>query len=612
MNFLKLNKIFTGDYYAIPDYQRDYEWTSAQTSTLLDDIFSIMESSSNKMHFFGAIVTIPFEAENAVNKTIDLNEYNISQQSVKHIVDGQQRLTTFSLLMKALVDLITDDVNLSAENIDSKKAALTQPLESMLYGRDFSTHINGLSAPQLLLNGKTGIAYNYLLALDHLKDKFTKPNKKLKGPKRLLKAYESFKEEIKDKCEKLVSSNKYSENHDFYADLIMTLINNLQFVEIDCGSSSDAFQVFDSLNGKGLDLTAADRIKNIFMNWSPANVRSSNWDEFEEILTDKHLTSFFVSLFFYTQKKRIPKNNIPDTFRDTYKNLALNNYNSFFNELCDKAKLFALLKNYSDTSNPISDESKNILIDFKDLRVEQVNVLLFAVLQTYGEAIIKKKSFDTFLKALHTLIIRMQICDKSMNRLDTQFSEYIKEMKENSVPLKNITKMIIKYGKIFVPDNQFEAAFKDLSTKDSKQNNIYLRHIELYLLHQSGNKHSIPRTLTIEHIIPQNTKYDAWYGKNILPEDIKDSFKDLVVENIGNKLLLYRPDNSLASNNNYLKKLKLYKQDTKKSYTYGNSQDTFKLVDKLIQDYPTKFTHEEVKRRASQLAKYALKIWELK
>ena len=612
MNFLKLNKIFTGDYYAIPDYQRDYEWTSAQTSTLLDDIFSIMEAGSNKMHFFGAIVTIPFEEENAVNKTIDLNEYNISKQSVKHIVDGQQRLTTFSLLMKALVDLITDDVNLSTTNMASKKTALIQPLESMLYGRDFSTQISGLSAPQLLLNGKTGIAYNYLLALDHLKDKFTKPNKKLKGPKRLLKAYESFKEEIKDKCEKLVSANKYSENHDFYADLIMTLRNNLQFVEIDCGSSSDAFQVFDSLNGKGLDLTAADRIKNIFMNWSPANVRSSNWDEFEEILTDKNLTSFFVSLFFYTHKKRIPKNNIPDTFRDTYKNLALNNYNTFFNELCDKAKLFALLKNYSDTNNPISDESKDILIDFKDLRVEQVNVLLFAVLQTYGESIIKKKSFDIFLKALHTLIIRMQVCDKSMNRLDTQFSEYIKEMKENSVSLKIITKMIIKHGKIFVPDNQFEAAFKDLSTKDSKQNNIYLRHIELYLLHQSGNKHSIPRTLTIEHIIPQNTNYDTWYGKNTIPEDLKDSFKDLVVENIGNKLLLYRPDNSLASNNSYPKKLKLYKQDTKKSYTYGNSQDTFKLVDKLIQDYPKQFTHEEVKSRASQLAKYALKIWELK
>lgn len=204
MNFLKLNKIFTGDYYAIPDYQRDYEWTSAQTSTLLDDIFSIMESTSNKMHFFGAIVTIPFEEENAVNKIINLNEYNISQPSVKHIVDGQQRLTTFALLMKALVDLITDDINLSSTDIESKKTALTQPLESMLYGRDFSTQTNGLSAPQLLLNGKTGIAYNYLLALDHFKPTLQKPTKKLKGPKRLLKAYESFKEEIKDKCDELV------------------------------------------------------------------------------------------------------------------------------------------------------------------------------------------------------------------------------------------------------------------------------------------------------------------------------------------------------------------------------------------------------------------------
>lgn len=206
MNFLKLNRIFTGDYYAIPDYQRDYEWTSAQTSTLLDDIFSIMESGSSKMHFFGAIVTIPFEQENAVNKIIDLDEFNISKQSVKHIVDGQQRLTTFSLLMKALVDLINEDMNLSATDIASKKAALTQPLESMLYGRDYSTRIQGLSAPQLLLNDKTGTAYNYLLAFEHLKDSLTKPTKKTKGPKRLLKAYESFKEEIKDKCEEAIAN----------------------------------------------------------------------------------------------------------------------------------------------------------------------------------------------------------------------------------------------------------------------------------------------------------------------------------------------------------------------------------------------------------------------
>lgn len=610
MIFQKLSQILLSDYYAVPDYQRDYEWTDAQTTTLLDDIFNIMEQASNKTHFFGAIVTIPFEEENAVTKILDLDDYDIRTDNVKHLVDGQQRLITFSLLIKALIDLIDDDKSLSSPKSSFKKETLKDKLKRMLVGCDYTQ--NNLVAPKLLLNKETGKCYNYLLTPDYLKNQIPVPNRKFRGPKRLLKAYQLFKSEIHEKCTTLITEKKYPDSYTFYNALVSTIRNNLQLVEIDCDSSSDAFQVFDSLNGKGLDLTAADRIKNLFMNWSPANARSNNWDKFEAIVSSSHLTNFFVSLFFYLHTKRISKNNIPDTFRDEFKAQATNNYNSFFNELCDKAKLFSLLKNYADESITMTDDSKDILDDFKDLRVEQVNVILFAVLQTYGDSIIKKKDFDLFLKALHTLIIRMQVCDKSMNRLDNQFSEYIKEMKEKSVPLKEITKMIIKYGKIFVPDNQFEASFKDLSSKDSKTNNIYLRHIELFLLHQSGIKHSIPRNLTIEHIIPQNINYDKWYGKTTLPADLKDNFKELVVENIGNKLLLYRSDNALASNNLYSKKLKLYKQDTKKSYTYGNSQDTFKLVDMLIQDYPTHFTHEDVMSRASKLAKYALKVWELK
>ena len=596
MNFLKLNKIFTGDYYAIPDYQRDYEWTSAQTSTLLDDIFSIMESGSNKMHFFGAIVTIPFEEDNAVNKIIDLNEYNISKQSVKHIVDGQQRLTTFSLLMKALIDLITDDINLSTTDISSKKKALIQPLESMLYGRDFS---DGLSAPQLLLNGKTGIAYNYLLALDHFKPALQKPTKKLKGPKRLFKAYESFKEEIKDKCDELVVEKKYAENYDFYSDLIKTLRNNLQFVEIDCDSSSDAFQVFDSLNGKGLDLTAADRIKNIFMNWSPPALRAKNWEKFEAILPESNLTNFFVSLFFYEKGKRISKNNIPDTFREIFKDDAQNNYNVFFNNLCDQAKIYASLKNYNTKKSSLAPTLIDLLTDFKDLRVEQVNVLLFAVLRNYGDSILKTKEFLVFLKTLHTLIVRMQVCEKSMNKLDNKFSEYIDKMKTSSASLTEITNMMVSFGKVFVPDDQFETAFKDFSTKEQKINSIYLRHIEMYLSQLLGNKHPIPRDLTVEHPIPN-------------PIDSDETFKDLVIENIGNKLLLYGPDNSAASNNNYQDKLRLYKTNSPTQQNNGTSQGTFKLVDQLISDYPNQFTHNEVKARAIKLAQYALKIWELK
>lgn len=106
MEFLNINKVFANTYYAVPDYQRDYEWTNAQNSTLLDDIFNIMFNDNVTNHFFGAIVTIPFDKDNATNISIDYNEFGIDQKSVKHIVDGQQRLTSFSILLKSILDLI--------------------------------------------------------------------------------------------------------------------------------------------------------------------------------------------------------------------------------------------------------------------------------------------------------------------------------------------------------------------------------------------------------------------------------------------------------------------------------------------------------------------------
>jgi len=91
MDFLKIGKIFAQDYYAVPDYQRDYEWTAAQNSTLLDDIFDLVIDPAPSNHFFGAIVTIPYESSNGTNQSIILEEYSISKDNVKHVVDGQQK-----------------------------------------------------------------------------------------------------------------------------------------------------------------------------------------------------------------------------------------------------------------------------------------------------------------------------------------------------------------------------------------------------------------------------------------------------------------------------------------------------------------------------------------
>lgn len=107
MDFLRIGKIFAQDYYAVPDYQRDYEWTNSQNATLIDDVIQLARDSHSTNHFFGAIVTIPYENGTGINKSIDFNDYGIdAKQNVKHVVDGQQRLTSFSVLIRVLRDLI--------------------------------------------------------------------------------------------------------------------------------------------------------------------------------------------------------------------------------------------------------------------------------------------------------------------------------------------------------------------------------------------------------------------------------------------------------------------------------------------------------------------------
>lgn len=155
MDFLRIGKIFAQDYYAVPDYQRDYEWTNSQNATLIDDVIQLARDSHSTNHFFGAIVTIPYENGTGINKSIDFNDYGIdAKQNVKHVVDGQQRLTSFSVLIRVLRDLIVEDVTISQTFKDN---VAQRQLDNILLGNDY-LGIN--PAPRLILNGNTGACYN--------------------------------------------------------------------------------------------------------------------------------------------------------------------------------------------------------------------------------------------------------------------------------------------------------------------------------------------------------------------------------------------------------------------------------------------------------------------
>lgn len=593
MDFLRLNKIFATNYYAVPDYQRDYEWTTAENGVLSDDIFSLL-NNTNENHFFGAIVTIPYEEDNGVNKSIDFDSYSIDLSNVKHVVDGQQRLTSLSIFCQALIDSISED-----ESIDSTiKTNQCNKIKPIVKGNDYS---GDKFAPKLILNGNTGKCYNKYI----LNESDDICNKGYKGAKRISSAYSLFTKEINDHKKEFLDNGWAMDSLDFYKKLIKVVTEKIEFVEIACSESSNAFQVFDSLNGKGLDLTAADRIKNIFLSWSPSGKGIQKWDSLISDVGEEHLTNFFVSLFFAIKDRRISKNKLPDNFREAFKDSAENNFDYFFNKLHKRAQLFGKIRQCK-TGNATLDD---LLKDLNQLKSEQAYVILFSVADYYdNENILNNKEYTNFVKNVISLIVRIQVCEKSTNKLDSIFSKCISKMKNGGTPVEIISQVIKDEIHTIASDDEFKTSFINFSPEESRVAEYYLRSLENRMRTKSGDRTKVERGLTVEHIIPSSIDLYKWYEGRKVPDRIVDDAKYLLKERIGNKALLYGDDNSSANDHVYKDKLLVYKNG-KQNQSQGKPYETFELIKDLVNNHPDKFDDVDVDERSQRLADLALEIW---
>ncbi len=597
MDFVNIENICSNGYYAVPDYQRDYEWTAYQNETLKDDIFAIADSPNTQNHFMGALVTVKYDLSNAVNQSIkNLQSYDIDNDNVRHIVDGQQRLTSLMIFISELRRFIKDkgpDMNIPTGNISNYDSRL----KKILVGDNCNQNSEVVS--RLILNGNTGYCFNK--EITGCSNRLYKGN--LKGATRIKRAREIFKNAIEAKYAGLMKEGNSPENiHDYFKKFINIICTRIIFVEIRCNDSTDAFQVFDSLNGKGLDLTAADRIKNIFLSWDNTGNGVKNWKILEENIGEDYLTSFFVALFFYNNTRRIPKNRLPEQFKFDYKECAETNYYTFFNKLSDAARLYGELRS-ARTGHSVVD---NILKKIMLIKSDQIYVAIFSAAFHYDN-IVGTQSYVDFLNALIKYIVRMQVCQKSMNRLDVVFSECIKNMKKGDL-LPDITAKIASETKT-ISDESFKRSFIEFAPSDNNISYYYLGEIEDFLRTKAGYQTSVFNERTsVEHIIPKSLPTEWFDDGYELPEDVKDNTKELLIERIGNKALLFQYDNSSAGNSTYQDKVTIYINGTPGRLN-GNAKNTFKLIEELLDDYPSKFDYESVNNRAEKLADYAIQIW---
>ncbi len=226
--YVSLDGLLNGKLFRIPQYQRNYSWTKKQRDDLFGDIREVSGGGTAKSHFMATVVGL--EREKTVIST--------KEHQVIDVVDGQQRLTTLVLLLKA--------VSKALGKSKGNGNAVARELEQLLVKPD------KVSSLLLQTNHDTSNYFqNYLRSGDHPSSEVAKTV----ADKELLRAIEE--------CESFVATR--GSDPQSLEDLVSLLRNRLKFVFYEIDDEGQVYKVFEVLNSRGLEVSWVDRTKSLLM-----------------------------------------------------------------------------------------------------------------------------------------------------------------------------------------------------------------------------------------------------------------------------------------------------------------------------------------------------------
>lgn len=574
-------------HFVIPDYQREYTWGKTENLTLWNDLMDLHRDKGKK-HFLGALVTSQYQPQDAALSVIKPEQYAINRLDVSHVLDGQQRITSVSVLIAAMIKTISADEVLP----EDKKELLISSLHDMLYDDEY-TDAEDNPSPRLFLKEESG-KYFYRTVLDI--NVGSKADKRYKAVKNIELAFELYSNHLRDWYSQYDAGARFKE----IKSLIRTIRDRVQVVDIRCNETMNEFQVFESLNGKGLNLTAIDRIKSMYL--SKARVSNAegatSWQGLysKNDSDDNQFLHFFTTFFFFIEERRVSKIELPNVFKEKSQN-AYQTFMALDADLQDAAERYSQLRHPLPTA-----KNYQLLKQIAALGQDQVYVPLYAAATVYGS---DGEEFKKIAKRLLRYSIRYIICGKPSNALDTEFSKMIHTMKEGSAD-DTVAYIVSRME----DDEEFTTCFARYSTKNNKFAAYLLSQIELKLRLDNHNGNPLPDDYSLEHIIPRTIDYTKWYGAGREPEKaVQDSFMDDYVNSIGNMALLNRVDNSAASNRDYVAKRDIYTNGSTRVRDFGTPIDTYELIKGLLKSYPDVFEHEQVLSRAVEFSKYVVDLW---
>ncbi len=443
--------------FEVPVYQRNYDWSNLQCEKLYQDI--INAHLKDHKHFLGTIVYIVGEYGSSLEKSM--------------VIDGQQRITTVYILLKALYD-VSKDISASIvqhiknvmynENCEEKYKVKLKPINS-----DNKQLLLLLNANLDDMDRNSNIYKNYILLRDLI----------------------------------IESVNSGLEPKD-----ILDGISKLEVVEIilDKSDGDEPQKIFESINSTGLDLSLADKIRNYLLmdDNNQEYLYESYWLEIEKNVGYYNLQDFFINHLNFRISKSVKKDNAYILFKDYCDDNNLS-HQDVLKELKKTSKYYGA---FIGKKTPYNKKITDCLTAFNTIKQTTVLPLIFRILNDFEDDHIDEGTLCNVLNYLLTYYIRITACEINKN-----LSKFMKSLYDRVIDGSYDD----YYKKFVVFLNDCNTKSRMPSDHDFKEaikyNQLYKKPICKFVLstiENSTKEHIDINDLTIEHILPQKENAAVW------------------------------------------------------------------------------------------------------
>ncbi len=532
--------------FVIPIYQRVYSWEKEQCKQLWDDIIKTGGNDQIKGHFIGSIVF--------VHDGIYTTGHNKLL-----IIDGQQRLTTITLLLTALRNHSSDEVK-------------RKEIESYLINSDK----DGDKKFRLILSESDKDTLLFLI------------DKNKREPRessvKIVENFELFEKWISENTGKL--------------ETIFKGLEKLMIVWIALEKGKDDPQlIFESMNSKGMELAQTDLIRNYIVMETEVKKQEDFYNQYWRAMEEnfkqsekqskrEDLFNKFVRHYLTIKIGKIPnEKRVYEAFKDYQQKEGIE-IEDLLKDLQKYCGYFCQIA-FKKEADKVLNKALSFLVD---LEMDVVYPLLLELYSDYRDGVLSKQDFILIIYLTESYICRRAVCGLGTNSLNKVFPSFTKKINKDQY-LESIKAHFLSLEKTtgkFPKDSEFRDSFITIDFYKLKKNKYFLERLENFDTKEPVNT----QECTIEHIMPQtlNLEWERDLGENF------QAIHEKYLNTIGN--LTLTGYNEKYSNNSFQEKRDMEK---------GFKQSPLRL-NQSLKDLES-FGEKEIEKRANDLADWALKIW---